>query len=75
MTMYKLWKRYGMVEGLKVRYQNWNYQIHYFCIEGISENGSHLVGRLDNGEWIEYPKDSMHWEVFEAEHVNMARAV
>ena len=74
-TIEQLWRRAGEKNGLKVRFNDWDYKIKYFTISGESTDAKRLVGKLDNGEAISFNKKSRGWSVYSNEAEQNARAV
>jgi hypothetical protein len=75
MSLEKVWQNAGAKSQVKVRFNDWNQHIKYFVITGESTDGKRLVGTLDNGEKMSYPKKSKGWSLYYAEAENMAKAV
>lgn len=74
-TIGDLWRRSNQKQGLKVRFNDWNYSIKYFTITGESSDAKRLVGKLDNGEAISFNKKSRGWSFYFAEAEQNAKAV
>lgn len=60
-SLERIWRTNGMKTNLRVRYNDWTHQIRWFEIRGESRDGRRLVGVLDSGETISYPKRSIGW--------------
>lgn len=74
MTIADLWKESEEKKGLKVRYIDWHHGHRFFTIEQYDAKNSSFVGRLDCGEKITYPSNSLHWKLYEEGDEEMARA-
>lgn len=74
-TIEEAWIANNKQENFKVRYRDWNYRIKFFEIEGYSQDGQRLVGKLDTGEVISYAKDNRGWEEYHPGLENAARAI
>lgn len=74
-TIEQLWRRSNEKKGLKVRFNDWNYNIKYFTIAGESSDAKRFVGKLDNGEAISFSKKSRGWSFYSTEAENNAKAV
>lgn len=74
-TIEQAWIANEKRPNFKVRYRDWNYRIKYFQIEGYSQDGQRLIGRLDTGEIISYAKDNSGWEEYHDGLENTARAI
>jgi hypothetical protein len=76
MTLEHLWRAAGSTDQLKVRFNDWNFQIKYFVIKGESSDGKRFVGVLDNGEKMSYSKKSKGWHLYEPmDELNQAHPV
>jgi hypothetical protein len=64
-SLERLWRSTGGKTHIKVRFDDWTYQIKYFLILGESEDGKRLVGILDSGERISFSKRSKGWRLYE----------
>jgi hypothetical protein len=74
-TLGSIWHSSGKKNHLQVRFNDWNYGIKYFEVLGESEDGKRLVGKLDNGEKVSYPKRSRGWSLYHQDSELQARAV
>lgn len=75
-TLERVWRQSGMKKNLKVRFCDWSHEIKYFMIQGESSDGKRLVGTLDSGERISYPKSSKGWSPYgPGDEIQDARAV
>ncbi len=55
---------------------DWNHEIKFFTISGMSTDGKRFVGTLDTGERISFPKRSRGWELYsEGDENTLAHAV
>jgi hypothetical protein len=63
-TIERIWRQNGAKRNLRVRFQDWNQHIRYFVIIGETTDRRRLVGKLDSGEPISYPKKSRGWYVY-----------
>jgi hypothetical protein len=59
-TIEEAWIANNKQVNFKVRYRDWNYRIKFFEIEGYSQDGQRLVGKLDTGEVISYLSDPLY---------------
>jgi hypothetical protein len=76
MTLERVWRMAGSKDQVRVRFDDWNYQIKYFTIMGESSDGKRFVGVLDNGEKMSFSKKSKGWQLYEPmDEVNQAHAV
>jgi hypothetical protein len=62
----KVWKLAGRKSEIKVRFCDWSHQIRYFSIHGESPDGKKIIGTLDNGEKISFPKRLKGWSLYQA---------
>ncbi len=60
-SLERIWRTSGMRANLRVRFNDWTHQIRWFEIRGESSDGRRLIGVLDNGERISFPKRSIGW--------------
>lgn len=74
-TIDKIWQTAGRKNNLKVRFNDWTHQVKYFVIQGESSDGKRLVGILDSGEKISFPKSSKGWSLYAKEDEFRAHAV
>jgi hypothetical protein len=74
-TLEMIWLSNHQKIGTQVRFNDWNHAIKYFTIQGESSDGKRLVGILDTGERISYPKKSRGWELYTSRSEEVARAV
>lgn len=65
MTLEKVWRLAGGKANVRVRFNDWTYQIKYFTITGESSDGKRFVGVLDNGEKMSFSKKSKGWHIYE----------
>ncbi|MGE3611773.1 MAG: hypothetical protein AB7I27_19445 [Bacteriovoracaceae bacterium] len=75
LTLEQVWKSAGKKDTVKVRFNDWGHQIKFFSIHGESSDGKRLVGTLNTGEKISYPKRSRGWILYYSEAENTAKAV
>lgn len=64
-SLERIWKAAGR-KDVRVRFCDWTYEIKYFQVVGESSDGKRLVGTLDSGERISFPKKSRGWALYEA---------
>lgn len=74
-SLERVWRMSGMNEPIKVRFYDWTHQIRWFEIHGESLDGRRLMGKLDSGEKISFPKKSKGWSEYYAEAEYSAHAV
>lgn len=74
-TIGKVWEDAGKKLKFKVRYQDWNYRIKFFTIDGLSGDSQRVLGTLDTGEVISYAIDNQGWQEYKVGLENIARAV
>jgi hypothetical protein len=74
-TIGKVWKKYGKLLNLRLRFCDWNHEIKYFQVLGESQDGKRLLGCLDTGEKISFSKKSIGWNIYQDEQELRARAV
>ena len=74
-SLEKVWARAGRKNDLKVRFNDWTYQIKYFTITGESSDGKRFVGTLDSGEKICFYKKSRGWSLYSTQDEYQAHAV
>lgn len=76
LSLERVWKMSGSKKLCKVRFSDWNHEIKFFAIMGMSTDGKRIVGTLDSGERISFPKRSRGWELYsEGDEVALAQAV
>ncbi len=74
-SLEKVWRASGR-KSVKVRFNDWTYQIKFFTIMGESTDGKRFVGTLDSGEKMSFSKKSRGWSLYSAEsEYNEAHAV
>lgn len=76
MSLERVWKMNGSKKLCKVRFSDWNHEIKFFTITGMSSDGKRFVGTLDTGEKISFPRRSRGWELYaEGDENLLAQAV
>lgn len=61
------------IEGLRLRYADWNHRIRYFKVESV-ENDL-VYGTLDSGERMTFSIESDFWLPYHDGDENWARAI
>ncbi len=75
LSLEKVWIAAGR-KSVKVRFNDWTYQIKFFTILGESTDGKRFVGTLDSGEKMSFSKKSRGWSLYIPEsEFNEAHAV
>jgi hypothetical protein len=74
-TLEIVWLSNHQKLGTKVRFNDWNHSIKYFTVLGESSDGKRLVGTLDNGEKMSYPKNSKGWALYDNRSEEAAKAI
>jgi len=64
----------GSLNGLRVRYADWNHRIRFFQVDSIDQEGR-VLGTLDNGEKVTYASESDFWRVYHDGDEDSAKAV
>lgn len=75
MTLEKLWKQFGQGSPVRVRFNDWSYQIKYFTIFELSKDRKFFTGELDNGEKMSFSKNSLGWSLYYPDDEFQAKAV
>lgn len=74
-SLEKVWRAAGR-KSVKVRFNDWTYQIKFFTIMGESSDGKRFIGTLDSGEKMSFSKKSRGWSLYSPEsEYNEAHAV
>lgn len=74
-SLEKVWRAAGR-KNVKVRFNDWTYQIKFFTIMGESSDGKRFIGTLDSGEKMSFSKKSRGWSLYSPEsEYNEAHAV
>ena len=63
-SLERCWRAGGRKDQLKVRFNDWTYEIKYFVIMGESSDGKRFVGVLDSGEKMGFSKRSRGWTIY-----------
>lgn len=66
-SLEKVWKLAGRKNTVRVRFNDWTYQIKYFEIKGESSDGKRFIGVLDSGEKMSFSKKSRGWSLYSPE--------
>lgn len=74
-TLERVWRQSGRQNQVKVRFNDWTYEIKYFTIMGESSDGKRFVGQLDSGEKMSFSKKSRGWSLYYPESEYQAHAV
>ena len=64
----------GSLNGLRVRYVDWNHRIRYFQVEKLDSDGR-VHGQLDDGEAMHFASESDFWRLYNEGDENSAKAV
>lgn len=76
LSLERVWKMAGGRENCRVRFTDWNHEIKFFLIRGLSPDGKRVTGTLDTGERISFPRRSRGWEVYtDGDERTLAQAV
>ncbi len=74
LSLEKVWRTAGR-KSVKVRFNDWTYQIKFFTIMGESSDGKRFIGTLDSGEKMSFSKKSRGWSLYYPESEHQAHAV
>lgn len=74
-SLERVWRQAGRKDQVKVRFNDWTYEIKYFTIMGESSDGKRFVGVLDSGEKMSFSKKSRGWSLYYPESEYQAHAV
>lgn len=64
LSLEKVWKRAGKRSLTRVRFSDWTHTVKYFMIMKESKDGEKIIGVLDNGEKIAFPKKLKGWSLY-----------
>jgi hypothetical protein len=75
LSLEKVWKKAGGKSLTRVRFSDWTHTVKYFMIMKESKDGKKIIGVLDTGEKIAFPKKLQGWSLYKKGDEFSAHAV